>query len=306
MATFYVDPTSGSNSNDGSTPALAFLTVDYANGESTAGDTIQIVAGTHTLSTWELTEVRNYRGEVSSLGKNLTILDYQGVEFFNEEIALSSSISFLNIENVNSTAQSVVSSPKQGLWISPAATGTWSFSNVVFRNVFAGTSSTGKGDRGSMFVALGALGDVLTINMNNVIFDKVYEAPSAVSGYIFSCSTNAYNLTCENCIFNLSPGAEKSIIPFGEHIGGATSDVTARNTIFYTDSGTVVLEYATSGHAGANLDIDHADNIFFGTYTDDGSPSNVLTGDPQFVSVATGNFNLRPDVSPAINAGVVI
>lgn len=331
MATVYVNPTSGNDSTGDGTSSAPWLTVSKANTETTTGDTVIIQAGTHTMTAStiaDFVEARTYEGQLNSSNKVATILDCNGDDISGTDIgAASITISLKNLEfkNINTTDLSLVSAYST---INIGHTGmTLLFEGCIFDNIALGSSGSSNtaGWYGSLFGTEFVSGaDTLTgstVTFNKCRFSnlgKISGATAGCSGLTGFNTVDSADVTLTSCVVDFSDaghgGGQVDQLTGSREFGNITTEqnITIRNSIIYMSSGSMQLtrHRQASGSNEFILDANYADNIFFGTYTLDSNANytidDVLTSDPKFVSVANNNFDLRPDVSPAINAGVTI
>lgn len=305
MATYYVDPTSGDNANDGSTEALAFATIAYANTQSTTGDTIQIVAGTHTVTTLTMDEPRIYAGTLNEYGELATTLDFNGaftsgagassVEAFGASDFLLKDIKIIGHNTTDNN-----------LWRYPFgndANGGADGWSVTLRNVDLSDWNVGNTTgvfTGSIFHYRPTTVP-MTFTLDRCKLWDIRLTSGATFGGIISMNQKLINFEVldSRLVFTPSSGSQMTFVLTTNTNQSTNAGVKVRNSVLYSTAGSIaVADNQTSG-----LDLNHADNIFFGTYTDAGALTNVLTSDPQFISIANGNLDFRPDITPVENAG---
>ena len=305
MAEYYVNPTTGNDTTGSGTSGSPWATVDKANAESTVNDEIIIQSGTHTVTTLTMDEARTYRGELSSTGKILTTLDFNG--------AFTSGAGASNVEDFGPTGGSMAvkdmkvinhNTTDLNVWRyafgrdtdGEANSTTVNFENVVFDNWALGhTTNT---FTGSIFHLRPT--SLATYNFTKCSFLRMSRVAGASSAFLLTTNQRVLQMNFDRCVVQMHPisGTGLSAI-YSTNSNNTSAGLSVDRTILYSTSGS----HEISNNQTSNLDVDNASNVFFGTYTSP-STSNPVTSDPLFVDLANQNVNLQPD-SPAKGIGAL-
>ena len=328
MATYYVNPTSGNDTTGDGTSGTPWLTVNKANTESTNADIIVIQAGTHTMTSTTIgyfTEARTYRGELTIYNTLATILDCNGSDIAGTDIGADSiniNLEYLEFKNINTTDLTLISA--NSTFQIEFDNTNLTFTRCKFDNVALGASGStnNAGWWGFLFGTSFLTGGYLSGSI--VLFDRcefsrfgnISGATAGTGGIVGLYNSDTADIQFNKCVLDVTDGGHGGgQIPqmFGARdFGNLGNDITItmRNCITYQSSGTMLLARHKAAFGGNIfiVDADYADNIFFGTYTLDADATytldDVTTTDPQFVSAANQNYNVRPDITNVINAGV--
>lgn len=294
MATFWLDPTSGNDSNNGTTKALAVKTWTDVFGLVSDGDTITVVDGTHTLTADE-TATCNNDVTIQSEGESPLNCVIDGNSTYFITLLLKGDITIKNIQFKALTGDTV---SRGGIIYINDIDKTILLQNVWFiENNITNTQECG-------VVYLSGCGDS-TANVFNCVFSNNI-SPSTNSGDITArdsaVTINAVNTTF---IHTVDPGGFSYSAIRGTY--QSIVDVLMKNSIIYTDlvsnfnifstNATITSEsFITNCYHGAGTG-----NVLLDDFTDGGGN---ITSDPLLVDPASLVFELQPN-SPCIDAGSV-
>ena len=296
MATYWIDPTSGDDANNGTTKALAVKTFSDVFGLVSDGDSITVVDGTHTLSasgggicTTQIT--------IESEGgtpKNC-IIDGDSTYWFT--IHLNADITVKNIQ-FKDLADKASIEGRAGVIFADVSNITITATNLWFIGVdVSGTNESGcfyfTGASGSTLSAIGCV-------FKNLDSDYYNQGAIVARG----CSVV---FIVANCVSVQSTSVSNLRFIVAAYLSSIS--VIMKNSIFYTDipdNATILGEYAgTVVSESFSYNCYHsagAGSITLGSFTDGG---NNITTDPKILDIANLDFRLRQD-SPCLDNGTII
>ena len=298
MSTYYVDPTSGDNGNGGSSFADAWATIAYAISNSTTGDTIYIKNGTYTWSSIDdFSAGRIFRAETDGS----VIFDNAG-----SSISFTVGASSVDAEVRGIVFQDAINASNTSVIIQNLTTsGNATYTLCTFSNMEVVSVADARG------CVLGAQGPgnaaELNLYLDRCTFYDMRRQSGATNSYVISkygqSAGQEWYLDIRNCTFYKSSSADYIHTFINTRRTNSTYfSCYLRNNIFVDDNS--AIEFIQS-LAAVDYDSDYnCINGFSGSTVP--SESNGITSDPYFVDKANSNFNLRPDLSPCINAGVVV
>jgi hypothetical protein len=306
--TYYVNSVSGSDSNDGSSPAQAFLTLDKLFNEMVSGDTGVLAASTTTY-TW------TGRTGGNSLPDNIT-LECDMLPNVVTEVAatvdaggnlrtweLDGSFTARNIwfkDNIQSSAQS------SAFYLDTSFTGNKHilFENCIHSGFRAGATTGGRGGY------IGKSGNLSADQANSQLvefkaclffgMDGLTETNSAIFRPSFAGS-----FLMENCTLFIEPPSAEPL--YGIITGVQQSSVIIRNVIIHNISGNNLMLHgeSTGTAAGAARAATLEGSVYNNIVTTNVTITESTNGDPLFLDITTNDYRVRQN-SPAIDRGVLV
>lgn len=322
MATKYVDPISGSNSNNGNSMASAYLTLAYAGAspQTVAGDTIIVKDGTYTGATANLlcsipagriVTAQTVLGVKVNAGggngaanqgilyipnsANATPTTVIGFEWYNFNYA-GEYYCLINTKYTSTGQKTIIKNCclHDVLW-GTAGGARW-FGLISGGSVFANTNQSWELDTCLFY----------KIDIANPTWFTGGNAPLFQGG---SSATAFLNCKVTNCTIDITSSlALSQIIAFG---ATNTGNIDFKNTIIYRNAGAItfsnnntLVNTLTAAATSNNMIYSAGGNGFSSIPSGMG---NVSTNDPLFVDSTNvpPNYSLRPG-SPAIDTGSLV
>jgi len=295
MATKYIAPAPTGNNSNAGTLASPWLTLAYAYTNTSAGDTIYFLPGTHTWLTATMTN-RTFQG-ASALTTFVNAGSYAAkVRWLLGGTFIVNDLTFtMNGRDDNDATSSLLSD-----------TGTSSvitFNRCIFTDLVVGgpfaNSQTGSA---GIFASVDASTCQLTFNA--CLFYNIRHNSVSIASYLVTCHNVAPGggagiLNLKNCTIYLNAsGANKLSYVFGTWSAHIGVPILTNCIIENASGGTMTWQSSTSG----NPTLSYCDYyLMTGTV----SASNSITTSPQLVDPLNANFRLRP-TSPCIDTGTVV
>jgi hypothetical protein len=279
MATVYISPTGDDSrtyvqAQSRSTP---WATVGKAETSATTGDTVVLLAGTHTWVSATFTKSFTITGDTTD--PSLYIVDAgNNARYWN--LPGTSTIQYLKLYRNHMTSSSY--------WIAGTAGTTLTVQNCWFDDCKI-SGFTGSGQGGG-FLKTGAAG---TFTVQNNLFTNILRNNFSMFALVRGeTATSTTFVVKGNTFVNTSAASQISHFIDG---AGTGNTWTLKNNILYNSGGTIATTYSGTGVTQSYSDL-------YGTWTGTTSGTGVITSDPLFVDMSNANYNLRP-ASPCIDAG---
>lgn len=317
MASKYVDLASGSDSNNGDSWATAYLTVAYAETNTSSGDTI-FVKGTPAspFTTYPFKENRTYIGYNGVIENTLggvpdrTVIDFNGIANLTSDSITTSSVNYsggvavvagFEFKNLNTTALSNLNIYSPFFQVTAMSGGYKRFIDCTFHDmVFGGTTD---------FALIGGLFGVRG-NLNNwyiecercIGYNLAKTATSGTKvGYLISLSYQYVGSTSDYVGFRI----KNSVFDFNNtsFVGGLTKLRGIAGT--YTAGGSATYPYAgfqfvksvfLNTTSGTMVDIDT--QLKFYDLNDYTNKSTIWAGNWSFVG--RGHFTTAPTTTGTV------
>lgn len=291
MATVYISPT-GSDARtyaQAQSSATPWLTVGKANTSATTGDTIIVMAGTHTMESITFTKTFTIQGETSN--PLLYVFNAGGVTRSWTFSGYSPTLKYLKF--TGTVFQTFV-------FATPTGT-TTTINSCIFKYPLNdnGPSSYTANMRFTGNLTEGGGTNNLTANL----FDATSVAGTGCLPFVSTLDTPALmNLTNNTFYVNgLSTAFGYGILYSPDSSGGSqgTPTWTLKNNIFMSQTS------MTNGSVGGAGTRTSSYSCAYNLPSSNLPGTGGITSDPLFVDAANGNFNLRP-TSPCIETGTLI
>lgn len=313
MATKYVDPTSGSNSNNGNSMATAYLTLAFAGAspQTSAGDTIIVKNGTYTGATaillctfpsGRITTAETVGGVIVNAGATRGA-DAPGI-IYAPSASTSNPTKIIGFEwynfNYNDEYYALINTAY-------AANCKTILQQCKLRDVTWGSASGARWfgiiSGGQVFSSGNQSWDLDRCLFYNIdIGDPAWFTGGVAPIFQGGSAASVFSCTITNCTFDFtSSNAITHVLGLS---AANTGTIVFKNNIFYRNSGSVPFTNDTT--KANNVLSTSTNNLTYnlGSSAPAGMANN-LTSDPLFVSYTTRNYALRPG-SPAIDSGVII
>lgn len=300
MATVYVAPSpTGDDSRtytQAQSSATPWATIGKCNTSATTGDTIVLLAGTHTWATVAFTKSFTIQGNTSD--PTLYILDggASAVRWSGLLTLTVSNVTFQNANGGGTTTEELTIFQKAN-----ADSNALTFTNCIFKTIQIKNDTVGGGLFG---VRNNHNNGALVLNLTRCQISVTKSASNVTSALALIMARITVNsvITVNSCTIALlgTSGASTQIDNLHNFISTATNlTLTYKNTIIYCP--TTAVTWAT-GTAATTTTATYCD---FYQVTSSPSGTGTITSDPLFVDAANGNFNLRP-TSPCLNTGTLV
>jgi len=291
MTTYWIDPTSGDDANDGTTKALAVETFTYLDGLLSNDDSVKIVDGTHDVSGQLGSTIFSQTGlTFDSESSNPTgcILDAGGGSM---DFQLSDGVTFKNV-----TFNDYLQVSNKGVLGINESDATYTFSNLYFKEI----------DLPSAYQSCiyNSKKTDVTMNISGCAFINFKGDIGYTQGCVATQNSSGLTINMSNCVYYCdSTGVAQNL--FGQRLD-TTVDVNIKNLIVYTEA-TMSLYQTTAPWTGT-FDIGYSDLYGVGGVTISTNlftlGSGMIATDPLLVDPANLLFSLQQG-SPCIDTGGV-
>lgn len=310
MATKYVDSVSGSNSNNGNSKALAYLTYDYAVQQLGTNDTL-IFVNSGTDYVWTSRAIPagvTFEGEVlPQIHKGQYIRMNGGGSLIQSQ--LNGSFTCRNIWWYNTTTDSNTSQ----LYPLRSFTGNrvLLFEDCLFSNHSASMSTGSRsGFIGGGSSLAGDLAASYSATFRRCVIWAIESLSSGLGGAFFKSFTVNATVLFENCTYYSTTPTLYALTALSASGGlSGNTPTTYRNCIIDNNSGTNLALNAFIVGYGAQPTSNNAATVENTVYRNVTTTSITFTDcvndNPDFLDVANNDFRLKPD-SPAINLGQLV
>lgn len=293
MATYYISPSGNDTTGNGSS-GNPWQTISKAVSSSTAGDTINLAAGSYTWPS--ALQTINDRTLVGA-GASSTTVTASGGSVAGFKVYGTVSISGIRFTNaVKSTVNN------SGLFYNDISTQQLAvtFNDCIFDNLT--WYSTNAGAVFFVVYSVTSPSQVFTLN-RCLIYATKGSAAINQDGMFWMAPGSNCTVNLNNCtIYMTKVGSINNVVIGGQNGVGGPPNATIKNCIFVESSGVNPSLVAGNAYNYTNCQ----NNIVYGFSS---VPTTGWTGtissDPLFVDAPNANFSLRP-TSPAIDAGVLI
>lgn len=292
MATWWIDPTSGNDSSDGSTKALAKKTFANVDGLMGAGDTLTIVDGTHTLTANQTftSAVNNITIESEGGDPRTCIIDGDSNTYYLKITLGTGTQTVQNIQFAN--------------FVEPASSGqvilfTGNTNLTILNCWFVSFTGAGKSVNTAIGVIYGGNSSGCTVYVTSCCFLNI-QWPACIHN---RDGTNDLYIT--NCVFAQTTNNVMRCVGGVYMTFWQVKAIT--NTIFYANT-TVNCSVTKDSLGTTTIDLfTHScyHNAGAGSWTFDTAPTSTvssITTDPLLVDPASLQFELQKD-SPCIDTG---
>jgi len=291
MTTYWIDPTSGDDADDGTTKLLAVKTFTVAFGLLSDGDTLTVVDGTHVLtaSEWATCSVESTLTSENS-DPRTCIIDGDSKAYYLR-LDFDADINASGVQFIDMALPAI----RTGILSVATVPGvTMTCNNLWFRNIDILLQNGG-----CIFVNESGASVIV---VSNCVFQEI--ARQSGSGCICARSS-ADSFTIVNCVFS---SLSDTLFYAFTYASAASPTLSIKNCIFNADTSSnqkIVRDAASGVLTFTEFSYNDYYNAGSGVWEFDDAPDTEVGNievDPLMVDPAALNFNLAPD-SPCIDAG---
>lgn len=291
MATYYISPSGNDTTGNGSS-GNPWQTISKAVTSSTAGDTINLAAGSYV---WPSALQTINDRTLTGAGASSTTVTASGGSVAGFVVYGTVAISGLRFTNAVRN-----SGNNAGFFYNnqPAQPLTLTVNDCIFDNL-TWQSASGAG----IFVIPYNITATQVLNFNRCLFYGNKSSVLNQDGHWWLASGANATLNLTNCTFyTTKSGSQNVIVLGGQNTIAPGPNGTIKNCIFVDSSGLNPSLVGGNAYTYTNCQ----NNITFGFASVPTSGwTGTISSDPLFVDAANANFALRP-TSPGIDAGVLI
>ena len=307
MATYYLNNSTGSDGNAGTSAGAAWETWGYALGQLSTGDTLYVEA---TSTPYAMANVSNIPAcSIIGSAKPNPItgvavkVDGSGGDYFHECNAGYDMTNIWFNDFGDSSIGGVFYLDKTG----SSGHNVFNWDNCIFSNLYGRSSTAGRGgifSGGSGVSGYGA--DSLTWNMTNCKFVNLEAYSNIDAGVAWVAYSAPHAINLDHCDWYSTTPSRYALDTIVGNYGANNSTVTLTNCNISNNSGQTLG--INTNYSGAGYTVNYAFTFDGGTYTNIDTTSGTITNssnsDALYIDPANWDFRLQGS-SPAINRGEV-
>ncbi len=308
MANYYVNNSTGSDANAGTSSGSPKATYSAGVALLSAGDNLYIEA---TATPYAMANIANIPSGVNFIGSAkpdpvtgvAVKIDGSGGDYYHYFLG---SFTMTNI-----WYHDIIDSSFGGLfYTNRSATGhlTQNYTDCIFSEMKGVSSTAGRGGILAGGAGVGAYtADSITYNLTGCLFKNIESYGNTSAGALFIHSSGTFIVNITQCTWYQGTPTNYALDAIAADYSGIYTTITLTNCAVVNDSGQTLVIHGN--YSGASIGADTSFTLTGSTYTNisttNGTITNSTNADADFLDPSGLDFRLPKD-SPAVDRGVVI